>query len=130
MIEAVDAVDRGRARPRAQDESAASFQGLLTDELARVEWARAGAELDRLVRGCDPSPGAWALRGDDVVRLFDGRWLPGDPGASAGEVLGFAEGRLLVAVRGGRLSIGKLRVGEGAKVAAAEARLEAGERLR
>jgi hypothetical protein len=44
------------------------------------------------------------------------------------------EGRLLLAARGGRVSIGKLRVGEGTKGAAAAVfaggGLEAGERLR
>jgi len=49
-------------------------------------------------------------------------------------VLGIAGGRLLLAARGARLAIGKLRIGAGAKVAAAEALaaggLEAGERLR
>jgi hypothetical protein len=40
------------------------------------------------------------------------------------------DGRLLIAARGGRLSIGKLRLGDGAKLAAAEAGLEAGERFR
>lgn len=137
VLEAVDAVDRGVARPRAQDEAGASFQGLVTEEAARIDWARSAVELDRLVRGCDPSPGAWAERADgEPVRLFDGRLLPGGPAAPPGTLLGLADGRLLVAAAGGRLSIGKLRVGEGAKRPAAEALgagsggLEAGERLR
>jgi methionyl-tRNA formyltransferase len=131
VLEAVDAVDRGTARPRAQGEAGASFQGLVTDEVARVDWTRPAEELDRLVRGCDPSPGAWGERASaEPVRLFDVR-LVGDAGGQApGTVLGLEGGRLLVAARGGRLAIGKLRVGAGAKVAATEAGLEAGERLR
>jgi methionyl-tRNA formyltransferase len=131
MLEAVDAVDRGSARPRAQDESRASFQGLVTDEVARVDWERPAAELDRLVRGCDPSPGAWALRaGGERVRLFDARLEPGAPAAAAGTVLGLETGRLAIAARGGRVTVGKLRVGDAAKVAASAAGVEAGERLR
>jgi methionyl-tRNA formyltransferase len=139
VLEAVDAVDRGVARPRAQDEAGASFQGLVTDEVARIDWARPAAELDRLVRGCDPSPGAWAERASgEAVRLFDARLLPGagSPAGPPGTVLGLEDGRLLLAAAGGRLAIGKLRVGEGAKRPAAEALgagaggLEAGERLR
>lgn len=137
VLEAVDAVDRGTARPRPQDEAGASFQGLVTDEVARIDWARPAVELDRLVRGCDPSPGAWAERaGGEPVRLFDGRLLPGGRAAPPGTLLGLENGRLLLAAAGGRLAIGKLRVGEGAKHPAAEALgagpggLEAGERLR
>jgi len=137
MLEAVEAVDRGRARPRAQDEAGASFQGLVTDEVARIDWERPAEEIDRRIRGCDPQPGAHALLGDVPVRLFDGRLERAAPGSSSaagpeppGTVLGLREGRLLVAARGGRLSIGRLRVGDGAKQPAAEAGLEAGRRLR
>lgn len=131
VLEAVDAVDRGVARPRAQTEAGASFQGLVTDEVARVDWRRPAEELDRLVRGCDPSPGAWAERaGGEPVRLFDARLVREAGGEDPGTVIGLDGGRLLVAARDGRLALGKLRVGAGAKVAAAEAGLEAGERLR
>jgi len=131
VLEAVDAVDRGTARPRAQDESCASFQGLVTDEVARVDWDRSAAELDRLVRGCDPSPGAWAERaGGERVRLYDARLAPGEASAAPGTVVGLDGGRLAIAARGGRVTVGKLRVGDGAKVAASDAGLEAGERLR
>jgi methionyl-tRNA formyltransferase len=131
VIEAVDAVDRGSAQPRAQDEAQASFQGLVTDEVARVDWARPAVEIDRLVRGCDPNPGAHALRaGGERVRLYDARLAAGDTEEPPGTVLGVDAGRLAIAARGGRVTVGKLRIGEGAKVAAAAAGLEAGERLR
>jgi methionyl-tRNA formyltransferase len=131
MIEAVDAVDRGRARPVAQDESRASFQGLVTDQVARIDWERPAGELDRLVRGCDPSPGAHAARRDGTrVRLFDCRLLGSEDARPAGTVLGLEDGRLLVAARGGRLALGKVRIGAGAKLAAEQSGLEAGERFR
>jgi len=135
MIEAVDLVDRGLARPRPQGEEGASFQGLVTDEVARVDWAREAEELDRLVRGCDPSPGAWASRASgEPVRLFDVRLERGDVAEAPGTVLGWDGDRLVVAARGGRLAFGRLRIGEGpkqpAREAAGAAGLEAGERLR
>jgi len=119
--EAVAAIDAGRARFRAQDETRASHQGLVDDSVARLDWARDVAELDRWIRGCDPSPGAWSLRGTDTVRCFDGRRVAGDPGSAvAGEVLGFEEGAALVAAKGGMLRVGRVRLGYGVKQAAAE----------
>jgi methionyl-tRNA formyltransferase len=129
MAEAVDAVDRGRAEYRVQDESRASFQGLVDDRVARINWSRDAARLDRLIRGCDPQPGAFALRGDTPVRLFDARLVPGEVAAAPGSVLGVEDGLLLLAARGGRLGVGRLKVGDDKKVAAAEAGLEPGERL-
>ncbi len=129
LLEAVAAVDGGTARYQDQDESEASFQGLVGEAEARIDWSRSAVELDRQVRGCDPQPGAWAERDGQPLRLFDGRLLAGDPGAPPGTVLGLEEGRLLLAARGGRLSIGRLRCGDGPKRPAPEAGLAEGDRL-
>ena len=69
MVEAVDLVASGRARPAPQDESRASFQGLVTDEVARLDWSKSAVELDRWIRGCDPNPGAHASLRGETVRL-------------------------------------------------------------
>jgi methionyl-tRNA formyltransferase len=133
VVEAVDQVDRGTARPRPQDDALATFQGLVTDAVARIDWARPAGELDRLVRGCDPSPGAWAERASgEPVRLYDSRLVGEESGDAPGTVLGLVGDRLHLAARGGRLAIGKLRIGGGPKGAAAErvSGLEARERLR
>ena len=129
MAEAVEAVARGRAEYRPQDESRASFQGLVDDRVARIDWTRDALRLDRLIRGCDPQPGAWALRGDAPVRLFDARLVSGEVDAAPGSVLGLEDGLLLLAARGGRLGVGRVKLGDGKKQAAAEAGLEPGERL-
>ncbi len=37
----------------------------ITVEDARLDWTRPATELDRVVRGCAPAPGAWTtFRGD------------------------------------------------------------------
>lgn len=131
MIDAVDAVDRGTARPQAQDEARASFQGLVTEEVAHIDWSRSVDELGRLVRGCDPSPGAWSGRASgEPVRIFDARVAGAPPSEAPGTVIGFDEGRLLLSARGGTIAVGKLRVGRAAKVPATAGGLEIGERLR
>jgi methionyl-tRNA formyltransferase len=131
MAEAVGLVASGRARYTPQDESRASFQGLVTDEIARLDWSKSALELDRWIRGCDPNPGAWALRGGDSVRLFGGRLRSHEEsGAAPGTVLDVAQDAVRIAAQGGVLEVAKLRVGAGAKLAAGEAGLSAGERLR
>jgi methionyl-tRNA formyltransferase len=130
MLEAVAAVDAGTVVYQPQDESRATFQGLVGDDEARIDWSRDAEELDRLIRGCDPQPGAFALRGEEKVRLFGGRLLPGEGAAEPGTIAGVEDGQLLVAARGGRLAIGRVRIGGGGKTAAAESGLVAGDRLR
>ena len=130
MVEAVDLVASGRAREAKQDESRASFQGLVTDEVARLDWSKSAAELDRWIRGCDPNPGAHARWRGETVRLFGGRLASREEsGAAPGTVLAVARDALRIAARGGAIEAAKLRVGSGAKVAASEAGIAPGERL-
>jgi len=131
MVEAVDGVAAGTATLTPQTEEGASFQGLVDDEVARIDWSRPGEELDRLIRGCDPAPGALAMRAGEPVRLHGGRLERTEHGEAAGTVLELgAEGQLRVAAEGGCiLSIEKLKVGDGKKGPAAEAGLTKGDRL-
>ena len=129
ISEAVAAVDAGTALYRVQDETQASHQGLVGETEARIDWERPVAELDRWIRGCDPQPGAWALRAEEVLRFYDGRLETGPDGGPAGEILGFEGGRMQLSARGGCLSVGRVRLGGGGKVPADEAGLEVGECL-
>jgi methionyl-tRNA formyltransferase len=130
MVEAVDLVASGRARPAPQDEARASFQGLVTDEVARLDWSKSAVELDRWIRGCDPNPGAHAQWRGQTVRLFGGRVAAREEsGVPPGTVLAVAPDALRVAARGGVLEVAKLRVGSGGKVAAGAAGIAVGERL-
>lgn len=131
MVEAVEAVAAGTAKPTPQTEDGASFQGLVDDDVARIDWSKPGVEVDRLIRGCDPSPGAWAELDGEPVRLFGARFDAGRGEGEPGELLGLDEAgdRLRIAVEGGVVSVQKLRVGDGAKRKAAEAALAAGARL-
>jgi hypothetical protein len=63
------------------------------------------------------------------VRLFGGRLEAGRGDGEPGTVLGLEADRLLLAARGGRLSVSRVRVGDGPKQAAAECGLAAGDRL-
>ena len=120
IAEAVAAIDAGTAVLRAQSEADASHQGLVDDEVARLDFAKSAALLDHWIRGCDPQPGAWARRGDEVVRCFDGVLAAGSPGAPAGTIVRADDGGVLLAARGGLVRVGRARLGDGAKQPAAE----------
>ncbi len=40
---------------------------------ARVDWTRPAAEVDRLIRGLSPFPGAWCLAGGERLKLLQSR---------------------------------------------------------
>jgi methionyl-tRNA formyltransferase len=129
IAEAVELIDLGRAKPRAQDESRATFQGLVDDAVARVDWSRDAVTIDRLIRGCDPQPGAHALHQGTSVRLFDAKLLPGASSEPSGTVIAREGGALVLAAGGGRLAVGRVRMGDGKKIAAADSEIAPGHRL-
>ncbi|MFQ5416811.1 MAG: methionyl-tRNA formyltransferase [Myxococcota bacterium] len=126
---AVSRVADGTAQYAPQDDTRASHQGLVDDIAARIDWRRNVGEIDRLIRGCDPQPGAHATREGEVVRLFAGRLAAGAASEPPGTVVAIEDGRLLIDARGGRLSVGKVKIGDGKKVAVVESGLAPGDRL-
>jgi methionyl-tRNA formyltransferase len=129
-VEAVARVANGTATYTPQDESRASFQGLVDDAVARIDWSRSAAEIDRLVRGCDPNPGAYATRAGETVRLFGGTLASdADSGAAPGTVLALDAKGARIAARGGVLHVAKAKLGSGAKSNAADSGLALGDRL-
>ncbi len=131
MAEAVAAVADGTARPIPQSGDGASFQGLVDDAASRIDWIRSGLELDRLVRGCDPQPGAWAVREGAPLRLYGCTLENSAHGKAPGSVVEvLAAGAALIAAGGDTvLRIARVRGPDGKKLSAAEFGLGAGERL-
>jgi len=129
MVETVATIDAGTAVLTPQSEQGASFQGLVDDEVARLDLSQDVEALDRRIRGCDPQPGAWLRLGEEKIRLhgsrIESRSL--DTG-KPGDVLAVEEAGLVLAVRGGTLRIQKIRRASG-KTTAFESGLAAGDRL-
>jgi methionyl-tRNA formyltransferase len=129
MVEAVTAIGDGTATFAPQPEAGASFQGLVDDEAARIDWSASAQSIDRKIRGCTPAPGALALLDGAPIRLFGARLLPEASDDTPGTILGPDDAGLLVAAKGGRLAIEKLKIGDAAKLKATEAELAPGTRL-
>jgi methionyl-tRNA formyltransferase len=132
VVEAVDLIAAGSARPWRQDESQASFQGLVDDAVARVDLSRPAHEIDQLVRGCDPNPGAFVRVRGQPLRLFDAWLEPAGADAAPGSVASIDGEALRIALRGGVLRVGRVRADggkEAAKAFAERAGLRPGDRL-
>ena len=83
LLATLDALEAGRAVAVPQPSSGVSLAPKVTVEDARVDWHAPALRVDRLVRACTPSPGAWTtLRGRRVklgpVALTDDVLAPGE----------------------------------------------------
>ena len=72
--------------PVPQPEAGVTYAAKIDKAEARVDWSRPAAEVDRLIRGLSPFPGAWVEVGGERVKLLGSRLAAGEgaPGAVLG----------------------------------------------
>ena len=108
FLESVQLVAAGKASKLAQDESLATYEKPCTHALVRVDWRRPAVEVYNLIRGADPSPGAWTRLASDKVRLLDARLQPPIE-VPPGVIESISDEGLLVGGHGGALLVRKLQ---------------------
>jgi methionyl-tRNA formyltransferase len=123
MLEALDLVKAGKAPRIKQDDSKATYEGRCGPDNAHIDWGRPWQEIDRLIRGCNPAPGAWSKLDGLTVRIFDAKPLPAkDPKGIAGkmgEIVAIDDDGFTVVCADGRFKVTRVQA-DGPKIAASE----------
>ena len=124
MLEAVDLVKAGKAPRIKQNEEEATYEGRCTAENARIDWGKSWRQIDKLIRGCNPAPGAWTTLNGQTVQVFEAQPFPArDPKGIAGkmgEVAAIDSDGVTVVCADGRFKLTRVKGPEGGKVAAGE----------
>jgi methionyl-tRNA formyltransferase len=137
MLESVDLVKTGKAPRIKQDRKKATYEGKCGPDNAKIDWGKPWEQIDRLIRGCNPAPGAWTQVGGSKLQIFDAQPLPArDPkgiGGKLGEVVAVDSDSFTVVCADGRFKVTRVKPADGAKVDAGEfastAKLAVGTRL-
>ncbi|CAB1084518.1 formyltransferase [Olavius algarvensis Delta 1 endosymbiont] len=126
IVEAVDLIKSGKAPKIKQDESVATYEPPCDEKQAGIDWSKPAPEVYNLIRGCDPQPGAYSTIGGEKVKFYQAELIDGQAPTSPGRIIEISEGKMVVALDGDALKIGKLKGENGAKKAATEFAGEAG----
>jgi methionyl-tRNA formyltransferase len=102
LVEALSLLSAGSVKSQPQDESRVTYAPKVTRDLARLDWWREAAALERQVRAFDPVPGAWTTLEGAPVKLFSA--LPAVGSGEPGSVLA-ASDRLVIAAGGGAIAV-------------------------
>ena len=116
-LDAVALVRAGNPPRLPQDESRATYEPLLSDAHAAIDWSKPRQAVHDLVRGCDPQPGAFTTWNGATLRLFDPRRV--DATAEPGTVVALDAAGITVATAGGAIRCARARA-TGAKAPAEE----------
>jgi methionyl-tRNA formyltransferase len=124
MMESVDLVKAGKAPRIKQDESLATYEGRCGPGNARIDWGKPWEQIDRLIRGCNPAPGAWCTLDGKTVKIFDAKPLPAkDPKGIAGklgEIVAVEADGFTVVCADGRFKVTRVQPADGKKIDAGE----------
>ena len=82
----VNVLDRLPLPAVPQAEDGVTYAAKIDKAEARVDWTRPAAEVDRLIRGLSPFPGAWCDIAGERVKLLRSRVVAGQ--GAPGQVLG------------------------------------------
>jgi methionyl-tRNA formyltransferase len=123
MLEAVDLVKAGKAPRIKQDEAKATYEGRCGPDNAHIDWGRPWQDIDRLIRGCNPAPGAWSTLDGKTLKIFEAKPLPAkDPKGIAGkmgEIVAVEADGMTVVCADGRFKVLRVQA-DGPKLAAGE----------
>ena len=137
MLEGVDLVKAGKAPKIKQDHSKATYEGICRAENAKIDWGKPWEQIDRLIRGCNPAPGAWTTLAGKKLNIFETKKIPAaDPkgiGGAMGQVMEVDDKGFTVACADGRIRVLRVRAEGGQKVTggdlAAGGGVKVGDRL-
>ncbi|MEN3952337.1 methionyl-tRNA formyltransferase [Iodidimonas sp. SYSU 1G8] len=113
LFEAIGDVQAG-AVPVPQPDEGVTYARKIDKAEARIDWSRPAAEVDRVIRGLSPFPGAWFEARGERIKVLRSRLVEG--GGAAGAVL---DDCLTIACGTGAVQLTELqRAGKGAMDAA------------
>ncbi len=131
LVQTLDGIEDGTLEAREQPTEWVSLAPKISVEDARVEWDQPAIAVDRRVRACTPSPGAWSTYEADRIKLGPVR-LVGRERLGPGR-LEVTKNAVFVGTGTGPVQLGRVKPTGRKEMDAADwargARLESGARL-
>lgn len=130
LVEAADLVVGGQARFTVQDEAHGSYEGWCRSAAAQIHWQQHIDLVYNLIRGCDPSPGAWTSFNGKMLQVFEARAHRmrrfAEVAGPIGTIASIGPRSMLINAQGGQIEVGRVRYADGKKLHAADFCTEAG----
>ena len=119
MLEAVDLVREGRAPKIGQDHSKKTYESWCKKEDVEIDWSKPVADIYNMIRGANPSPGAWTTHEGNVLQIFDAASSDAITG-SPGEIINISSDGISVSAVGGSIIMKRVRYETRDKISAAD----------
>jgi len=101
-----------------QDESKATYERRCTRKHTHIDWYKPVQQVYNLIRGSNPSPGAWTTHAGKQLNVYDSALISGD--GIAGRVMDISDDGVSVQSVGGRILLKRVKVEGGGKISASD----------
>lgn len=93
LVETIDLIKADKVTPIVQDEEQATYAGLISKKDGEVDFSKSPQEVERLIRGFDPWPGAFCQYNGQQMKLWNAKVSDKTTDKESGTVVGVtAEG--------------------------------------
>ena len=123
LIRTIKDISEGKASPVKQDDSKATYAGLISKKDGKIDFSKSPQKIERLIRGFDPWPGAFCFLDGQQIKLWKAVPCGEKTSAGDGEVISAGNEGLKIACGGDSLMITELQ-------APGKKRMNAGDYLR
>ncbi|WP_220266735.1 methionyl-tRNA formyltransferase [Enterobacter sp. Colony194] len=109
LIETLQLLASGKARPEVQDESQVTYAEKLSKEEALLDWSLSAAQLERCIRAFNPWPMSYFMMDGQPVKVWKASVLEAATNAAPGTILEADKQGIQVATAQGVLNIEELQ---------------------
>ncbi len=109
LIETLQLLASGKARPEVQDESQVTYAEKLSKEEALLDWSLSAAQLERCIRAFNPWPMSYFMMDGQPVKVWKASVLEAATNAAPGTILEADKQGIQVASAQGVLNIEELQ---------------------
>lgn len=108
LIETIKLLENGKLEPTTQNEDEATYAPMLKKEIGKIYWNQSAEDINNLIRGTQPWPGAFTKLNNKTLKIFKAH-VSNDQG-KPGLVLQSKPGVLKVGTGNGSLDIFELQL--------------------
>ena len=114
ILSTLQKAEAGTLTPVKQPEEEATYAGMLTKALGKIDWAKDAVQIERLIRGLNPWPSAYTAYEGKTLKLWDADVVTEESAAVPGTVVRVEKDSFFVQTGSGLLKVNELQL-EGKK---------------